>query len=326
MLYKCCISKPLSIAEASMQDGQVLHGRHRTQCKDPSLLIYVKATAGLKGKCTCSELNTSLVTARWLPHWRLPLHIAAQRETREKGATRSPPHHHRKYQSRDRSAAARLPSAALRPCVPLRRRSAAGGKTTSFLPPHLGEGARAHLASPTLTDRWTDGRRQEEGRQHPALTLGARAVRERSARLSATGSDLASPPHLHGMKRPSAGGRAGGAERWGQGAVLTSRLQYRHGGLCLSQEHRPPGRLPSAAGRHRGCAQCFAAAGSGVFLASVSAYAFCAFISNVALWSFGFATGELNKVHLCGSCLQKAVGVAFSPAVLTSVVFVGARL
>ena len=77
--------------------------------------------------------------------------------------------------------------------------------------------------------------------------------------------------------------QAGGAERWGQGAVLTSRLQYRHGGLCLSQEHRPPGRLPSAAGRHRGCAQCFAAAGSGVFLASVSAYAFCAFISNVAL-------------------------------------------
>lgn len=333
MQYKCCplnalqvlyFQTPLSIAEASMQDGQVLHGRHRTQCKDPSLLIYVKATAGLKGKSTCSGLNTSLVTARWLPHWRLPLHIAAQRETREKGATRSPPHHHRKYQSRDRSAAARLPSAALRPCVPLRRRSAAGGKTTSFLPPSPWRGSACSSRQPRANG-------QMDGRTAPGGGAAAPGADPRRTRSEGTQRPpfrdrqwLGLSPSL--ARNEAALGGRGGAERWGQGAVLTSRLQHRHGGLCLSQEHRPPGRLPSAAGRHRGCAQCFAAAGSGVFLASVSAYAFCAFISNVALWSFGFATGELNKVHLCGSCLQKAVGVAFSPAVLTSVVFVGARL
>lgn len=156
------------------------------------------------------------------------------------------------------------------------------GKQRHSSHPHLGEGARAHLASPALTDRWTDGR-TAPGRGAAAHGADPRRTRSTGAQRPPFRDRrrLGRSPSL--ARNEAALGGRGGAERWGQGAVLTSRLQHRHGGLCLSQEHRPSGRLPSAAGRHRGCAQCFAAAGSGVFLASVSTYAFCAFISNVAV-------------------------------------------
>lgn len=174
---------------------------------------YVKATAGLKGKSTCSGLNTSLVTARWLPHWRLPLHIAAQRETREKGATRSPPHHHRKYQSRDRSAAARLPSAALRPCVPLRRRSAAGGKTTSSLPPSPWRGSACSSRQPRANG-------QMDGRTAPGGGAAAPGADPRRTRSEGTQRPpfrcrqwLGLSPSL--ARNEAALGGRGGAERSG---------------------------------------------------------------------------------------------------------------
>lgn len=149
--------------------------------------------------------------------------------------------------------------------------------------PHLGEGARAHLASPALMD----------GRTAPgggAAAPGADPRRMRSR-------EAAKPLLSRKGGRPSAGGAVGSR---GGADLPPVAPPWRPVPFAGASPARWAARLSRTA--RRPCSASWLQ-GAGFFWRLRYANAFCAFIPNVALWSFGFAAGELNKVHLCGSCL-----------------------